>query len=282
MRKAVWVLFAALLMPAQLHAKVVVFWQPGFPTIASQPIDRAVLEKAFEGMDATFANEAALSVPETLANAELLILPYGSAVPTGSWKSIEHYLSAGGNLLVIGGQPLRVPVSLADQRYTAAQPQDTYSRVIGFRHTYEVPVANDATFHWKSGYSWLPAITIHAQHFFSVEGRLDGLGYMVDSTGLLVAAPVIFADHLEGGPGQGMAGSRIVALDFDPAPGYWKSTDGISLIQQSADYARQGQPASQLRLFFHASARGTSRDHRALEAAAAAAIWQRNACGNSN
>jgi len=81
---------------------------------------------------------------------------------------------------------------------------------IGFRNL-RVPVAKDTAFHWKSGYTWLPAITIHAQHFFSEEGRLDGLGYMVDSTGLLVAAPIIFADHLEGGRPHGMVGSRIVA-----------------------------------------------------------------------
>jgi hypothetical protein len=176
MSNYVWVLLAAFLIPVQLYAKVVVFWQPGFPTVSSQPIDRAILDKALEGIDATFADEAALSIPETLKDAELLVLPYGSAVPTGSWKSIERYLNAGGNLLVIGGQPLRVPVSLVDRQYTAAQPQDTYSRTIGFRHTYEVPVAKDTAFHWKSGYTWLPAITIHAQHFFSEEGRLDGLG----------------------------------------------------------------------------------------------------------
>jgi hypothetical protein len=250
MSNYVWVLLAAFLIPVQLYAKVVVFWQPGFPTVSSQPIDRAILDKALEGIDATFADEAALSIPETLKDAELLVLPYGSAVPTGSWKSIERYLNAGGNLLVIGGQPLRVPVSLVDRQYTAAQPQDTYSRTIGFRHTYEVPVAKDTAFHWKSGYTWLPAITIHAQHFFSEEGRLDGLGYMVDSTGLLVAAPIIFADHLEGGPSHGMVGSRIVALDFDPAPGYWQSTDGISLINQAAEYARQGATSFSIETLF--------------------------------
>jgi len=250
MRIYAWVLFAACWIPVQLHAKVVVFWQPGFPTVSSQAIDRGILDKALEGMDATFADESTLSVPDTLANADLLVLPYGSAVPTDSWKSIESYLNAGGNLLVIGGQPLRVPVSRVDSRYTAAQPQDTYSRALGFRHTYEVPVANVATFHWKSGYTWLPAITIHAQHFFTVEGRLDGLGYMVDSTGLLVAAPIIFADHLEVGPGHGMAGSRVVALDFDPAPGYWQSADGISLINQAADYARQGATSFSIETLF--------------------------------
>ena len=250
MIKSLWFFFFVFWIPVPLSAKVVVFWQPGFPTVSSQPIDRASLDKALEGMDANFADETALSLPDTLRDAELLVLPYGSAVPTGSWKSIERYLNAGGNLLVIGGQPLRVPVSLVEQQYTAAQPQDSYSRAIGFRHTYEVPVANGADFHWKSGYSWMPKLAIRARHFFAVEGRLDGLGYMAESTGLLVAAPFIFADHLEGGAGHGMAGSRIVALDFDPAPGYWQSTDGLTLINQAAEYARQGATSFSIETLF--------------------------------
>jgi hypothetical protein len=240
MRGCLWFLLAVSLLPLQLEAKVVVFWQPGFPTVASQPIDRASLDKALTGLEPTFADEATLAAPETLSNADLLVLPYGSAIPVEAWKSIESYLDAGGNLLVIGGQPLRVPVSLVNQQYVAALPQDTYSRELGFRHTYEAPVAKDATFHWRQGYSWLPALEIRARRFFVVEGHLNGLGYMADSAGQLVAAPVIVANHAGGGPEHRMLGSRIVALDFDPQSGYWQSADGILLVQQAAEYARQG------------------------------------------
>jgi hypothetical protein len=234
------VLIAASLLSLTLQAKVVVFWQPGFPTAASQSIDRATLDEALQGLDPVFADEAALGAVNTLADSDLLVLPYGSAVPVDSWKAIDHYLDVGGNLLILGGQPLRVPVGFADGQYVAAVPQDTYSRALGFRHTYEVPVARDAAFHWRTGYSWLPSLAIHAQHFFAVEGRLNGFGYMADSAGQLVAAPIIVADHAGRGPDTRMAGSRIVALDFDPDPGYWESTDGIALIHQSAAYARQG------------------------------------------
>jgi hypothetical protein len=34
--------------------KVIVFWQDGFPTIASVPISRQTLVKSLEGMDAVF------------------------------------------------------------------------------------------------------------------------------------------------------------------------------------------------------------------------------------
>ena len=249
MRKALWIFFAASFVPLQLQAKVVIFWQPGFPTVASQPVDRATLDKALLGLEPVFADEAGLAAAETLSNADLLVLPYGSAVPVAAWKSMERYINAGGNLLVIGGQPLRVPVSLVKGEYVAGSPQDTYSRALGFRHTYEVPVTRDAAFHWRTGYSWLPALAVRAQQFFAVEGHLNGLGYMADSTGLLVAAPVIVADHAGGGP---MLDSRIVALDFDPEPGYWKSADGIALIQQTAEYARQGAASLNVEMFYSA------------------------------
>jgi hypothetical protein len=240
MRGRLWLLFAASLVPLQLQAKVVVLWQPGFLTVDSQPIDRTSLDKALEGLEPVYEDEATLVAPDALATADLLVLPYGSAVPVAAWKSIERYLDAGGNLLVIGGQPLRVPVSLLNGQYKAAAPQDTYSRALGFRHTYEVPVGKDAAFHWRQGYAWLPAVEVRAQRFFAIEGRLNGLGYMADSAGQLVAAPVIVADHLGGGQENRMLGSRIVALDFDPQPGYWQSGDGIALVQQAAEYARHG------------------------------------------
>jgi hypothetical protein len=205
MRRIISALFAASLFALPLQAKVVVFWQPGFPTVASQPIDRATLEQALQGLDPVFADETALANADTFADSDLLVLPYGSAVPVDSWKAIEHYLNAGGNLLILGGQPLRVPVSLVNSQYVPAVPQDTYSRALGFRHTYEVPVSRDTAFHWRAGYAWLPSLQIHAQRFFAVEGRLNGLGYMADSAGQLVAAPFIVADHAGRGPDNRMA-----------------------------------------------------------------------------
>ena len=233
-------LITSALLSSPVQAKVVVFWQPGFPIVASQPLTRPTLEKALQGLDPVFADEAALAAPDTFTGSDLLILPYGSSVPVDSWKAIEAFLDGGGSLLVLGGQPLRVPVSLVNGKFVAAAPQDTYSRALGFRHTYEVPVAADSTFQWRAGFSWLPPIQIHAEHFFTVEGRLNGLGYMADSSGLLVAGPVIVADHTGRPNDLYMAGSRIVALDFNPAPGYWDTPDGQTLIQRAAAYACQG------------------------------------------
>jgi hypothetical protein len=230
-RLALIVLVAASLT-VPTCAKTIVFWQDSFPTVASEPIDRAVLTKALDGLDPKFIDIEGMKDIDSLTGADLLVLPNGSAFSIEAWKSIEHYLHGGGNLLVIGGQPLRVPVTDVDGKFIEGRPQDTYSRVLDFRHTYEVPVSSDARFAWKHGYA-LPEMQIHARSFFTIEGRSNGLGYMVDGTGLLVAAPVIVSE----GP---MHGGRVVALDFDPEPGYWQSDDGVSLIHQAAVYATQG------------------------------------------
>jgi Beta-galactosidase len=240
MRPLCLALFLAISTTA-LHAKVVVFSEAGFPVADSQPVSSATLTAAL-GPGTVFAGIDALQQGNALNGADLFVLPYGSAVPVEAWTAINAYLRAGGNLLVIGGRPLHVPVTGHAGAFTQESPQDTFSRILDFRHTYVVPaVGSDDGFAWREGYTFLPKVAVRAQRFFAVEGRLNGLGYMVDADGDRVAAPVIVADHLGGGPrGGGMAGSRVVALDFDPQPGYWESADGISLIRAAADYAQQG------------------------------------------
>jgi hypothetical protein len=111
MRGCLWILLAVSLVPLQLHAKVVVLWQPGFPTVSSQPLDRASLDKALDGQEPVFVDEAGIAAPDALANVDLLVLPYGSAFPVAAWKSIERYLGAGGNLLILGGPGRALPMA---------------------------------------------------------------------------------------------------------------------------------------------------------------------------
>lgn len=236
LRASLFVFLAIVaLLPSPIFAKVTIFWQEGFPTVASDPIPQAVLGQALDGMDPQFVDLAGIDNAGVLTNSELLVLPYGSAVPVEAWQVIDHYLQDGGNLLILGGQALRVPVMKSGSGFEEGRAQDTYSRVLDFRHTYEVPVPAGAHFEWKHGDDFTMT-RINARRYFAIEGRLDGLGYMVDSTGSLVAAPVIVTNHVSGP----MQGARIVALDFDPAPGYWDSKDGVSLIRTAADYARRG------------------------------------------
>jgi hypothetical protein len=231
-RAPIWLLLTFALTPLSVQARVVVFRQEGFPTVASDPVKFASLEKALANLDSeagsspVCADESMLRSGAPLTGASLLVLPYGSAFPVDAWKAIEAYLGAGGNLLLLGGQAFRVPVSVADGHFTAGREQDTYSRMVGFRHTYKVPVDKDAAFEWKAGYDWLPSLRIEARRFFTLEGRLDGFGYMASAAGELQAAPVVVANAWNAQERR-ITGGRIVALDFDPVPGYWETNDGV-------------------------------------------------------
>jgi hypothetical protein len=239
-------LFVSLLVCGPVvSGKTLVFWQDGFPTVSSQPLSRDVLIKALDERGAAFAGLAELKDAATWKDVDLFVLPYGSAVPADAWASIMSYLRDGGDLLVLGGQALRVPVTVtADGKFTQGRPQDTYARELGFYHTYQVPVPSGSRFAWKFGYSFFPSLAIRARSFFTIEGRLEGLAYMVNPEGALVAAPVVVKDRTNVAlPPEAMLGSRVVLLDFEPEPGYWESPDGLTLIHQAAQYARQGATA---------------------------------------
>jgi hypothetical protein len=62
--------FLSLLSSAGV-AQVAVFWQPGFPTVASQPLDRATLSAALT--DPSFLDLKTLQSDGALANTELLV-----------------------------------------------------------------------------------------------------------------------------------------------------------------------------------------------------------------
>ncbi len=230
----------AVRSPAQSTGKhtPVVFEQAGFPTIDSEPVSHNTLKAAL-GNEAVFADLPALQRAEVLKDAPLLVLPYGSAVPAAAWSSIEHYLRGGGNLLVLGGQPLRVPVAGdGTSAWVPQAPQDSYSHAIGFRHSYPVPALTaGAHFAWRTGYSFLPSVNIPVQQVYVLEGRLDGLGYLEAPDGTRLAAPVIVADS---GAEARMPGTRIVALPFHPVAGYWDTADGGKLLAACAHYAMQG------------------------------------------
>ena len=228
---------------------MVVFQQPGFPTVDSEPISQATLTASLGGTP-VFANVDQLRDGAVLKGAPLLVLPYGSAFPADAWPGVLHYLQQGGNLLILGGQPLRVPVTAnRDGALAAESPQDSYSRAIDFRHSYSVPFNfAKSHFHWKPGYSFLPQLEVNATRIFAQEGRLQGLGYLDAEDGTHLAAPVIVADHAFGS----MIGSRIVALPFTPLPGYWASADGTRLLQAAAQYARAGATSLQIEVQYSA------------------------------
>lgn len=238
--------FTLALASIQAKAQVVLFHQDGFPTIDNAVIPLDSLHSAL-GPKAVSATIDDLKAGSVLKDAQLLVLPYGSAFPAAAWSSIQHYLQQGGNLLLLGGQPMRVPVlGSRDDAFVNEAAQDSYSRAIDFRHSYAVPVDLKAsTFQWRHGYTFLPAVHVNATRIFAQEGRLEGLGYMDAADGTHLASPIIVADHAAG---SAMPGSRIVALPISADAAYWSTTDGISLIHTAATYAQAGATSFQVEL----------------------------------
>jgi hypothetical protein len=223
------------------QGKVVVFWQEGFPTVESQAVPRTALEQALQAMQpVVFAGLDEL--PGALKEADLLVLPYGSAAPVEGWKAILAHLEGGGNLLTLGGRPLFVPVVRKGGGFDAGRVQNTYSRQLGFSHSYQAPQTNFAKFVWGDGYAFLRPVELEARRVYVVTGSA-GMGYFLDANGEKAAAPVVKRDFTRD---SGMLGARCVFLNFEPGPGYWSSPAGVTLIQQAAEYARQG--ATWLRL----------------------------------
>ncbi len=219
-------------------AGVAVLAQPGFPTIDSEPVSHAALVAAL-GAGAQFLNAQQLQSGDPLHGVSLLVLPYGSAFPVEVWPAIQHFVQGGGNLLLLGGQPFRVPVT-ADARgaLNAEAPQDTYSQSLGFRHSYPVPLkVSPLRFGWRDGYDFLPKIELKPAAVFAQEGRLNGLAYLDSADGTHVAAPVIVMNNPMGSMNSG---ARIVALPFKPSPGFWDSADGTTLLRAAAHYADAG------------------------------------------
>jgi len=229
------------------HARIVVFWQSGFPTQDSKPISQESLTQALTGMQPVFLGLDDLRKPGAFGDTDLLVLPYGSAFPADAWKALQEYLQSGGNLLTLGGRPLFVPVFQEGGRFVAARPQNTYSRRLGIWHSYEVPQRDGKEFRWDDNYSFLPRLAVRAQRMFVAgawwdSGDYRGMGHFLNAKGDRVAALVAREDFrsLQGGERPSLLGARVVMLNFDPEPDYWSSADGQSLIRAAAEYASQG------------------------------------------
>jgi hypothetical protein len=207
------------------HAKTVVFWQDDFPAIETEAPPRAALQHALIVQHPVFLSLAELEAPGALAPGDLLVLPYGSAFPADAWDLIRQHLSRG-NLLNIGGRPLTVPVRRGGAEWRVGPPQATWSHVLNIDHTVELSLPTNAR----------PTIPLQARRVFAIaadndHGNRRGFAFLLDAAGDRIAAPVVADDF---------PNSRRVYLNFDPAPGFWASSDGEALLRDTAQYAARG------------------------------------------
>jgi len=239
------VTLSIVVLAASAQGRVVVFHQAGFPALDAQEVSREALTRALSDLNPEFLDLDALRQPGSLDNAQLLVLPYGSACPADAWKAILDYLGGGGSLLVVGGRPLAVPVYRREGRFSAEPASNAFSRSLGIWHAYEAPQKDWVSFVWDEDYYFLQPARILARRVFvsgtgAGAGRYRGLGFLVNAKGVRVASPVTAADSLGSRGGGRTPGGRYVFLSFEPEPGYWDSQDGALLLKQAAAYARQG------------------------------------------
>jgi hypothetical protein len=259
------VLSLTLVVVLPAYSKPVVFWQEGFPTVDSQSVSRQALNEALSAMGPSFADIEELKQGEVLKDADLLVLPYGSAFPAEAWKAILDYLGQGGSILNLGGRPLFVPVFREQAGFVAAAPQNTYCRSLGIWHSYEVPQEDRASFIWDNAY---PAFTakelrvekVYVTGFWWDQPEVRGMGFFLDARGERMAAPVVEADFISLHSQQQSAfrGTRCVFLNFKPVAGYWESPSGLNLIREAAIHATEGSSLLRVELQNSALAQGES------------------------
>jgi hypothetical protein len=218
-------------------AGTIVFYEAGFPSVENGAISKLTLERALAPLAPLFVDHAGLQSAH-VNDGDLIVLPVGSAVPVEAWAVIQRHLDRG-NLLVIGGRPLFVPVHHAGPEWRIGNPQNTYSRYLGIMHTYSASGVVSTAVQWDDDAPWFRGVKISARRVFVNAGwgeRYRGLGFLLDAEGNRIAAPVVADDIV----GNGLPPRRRVFLSFDADSSYWQSNDGVELIRRAAVYASQG------------------------------------------
>lgn len=230
--------------------KTIVFFEKDFPTVDNGAISRATLEKAFASapeahpplaeMNVQFVGLADLQ--ESLADSDLLVLPYGSAFPADAWQTISHHLGSG-NLLVLGGRPLYVPVYRDSTGWRVEPAQNTFSKYLGIMYSYAITQSGPWSLKWDEDApfftSHLSAVSLNPRRVFANSGygqRYRGIGFLVDAQGNRLVAPIVADDRF----GHASPPRRGVYLSFDADSTYWNSDSAMELIREAAIYASFG------------------------------------------
>ena len=221
-----------------LAAKVVIFYEKDFPTVENGAIKKAALSQAFSSLSPRFVDLDELEQLTSIADGDLLILPYGSAIPADAWGTLQQFIDHG-NILVIGGRPLFVPVNRVDGGWHVGSPQNTYSQHLGISHSYAAPQHGPWRFQADINTPWVNAKDINPRRVFvnaGFSGGYHGIGFLIDHKGNRVAAPIVAEDVVR----QNAPSHRRVYLSFDSESEYWESLSGVALMRQAAEYASHG------------------------------------------
>lgn len=227
--------FTATVAAAQVPgARVAVFRAAGFPTVDVPVIAAATLDQALSGWRATsYGSAQALAEALRDGQADVLLLPYGSAFPVEAWPAIRAFVEGGGGLVVLGGAPLAQPVRTKDGAFVPGTRQPTYAHdlLIGpVDVVAKADIAGPATVTAVEGSGWTRALPEPTKTFaltvrlatrkdmpseHGSEGPKDAvvrpLAHVVDRDGIPRACPLLAIDRLRGRD----AGGRWVLAPSD-------------------------------------------------------------------
>lgn len=236
---------------AQEASPVVVLRETGFPSADSPAFPQSQLEKAMPG--ARFVSADQLATALTDSATRLLVVPYGSAFPEGSWPAIREFLQHGGNLLVLGGRPFTRAAYHDDSgwhlrdysvRFIQQLSMDQFQTTPGsagmeFQNNPDLTISLPR-FGWQRAFS--PIIRLSAVSLYnrggsagSIDARLDPLAWGVKD-GRKMAAPAMEVDHLR----NAFDGGRWIFLTAELDSQFLSGNDAVTLIRTLAERARHG------------------------------------------
>lgn len=230
----------------------IVFYDQRFPFEGERPDEAALGRLAGIGelVDAE-GLEAALE------SADHLVHLHGPYFPKGAWQALLRYLKRGGNLLHIGGSPMRIPVYLQDGEWKQEHEQTTYHQKLNIHEMLPVdpaPIeryaASDSIPLFEGsetlfGVQPTVGLILHATKADDHPGEGGPSGPMdlhihalmkgVSREGREVAAPVVLMENTKGD----FAGGRWLFVNLTAEKALW-SKHGMDRLAAWSRYAAHG------------------------------------------
>ena len=135
-------------------SRIAVLWQPGLPTVDADPVPEGTLHDALTGFTSSWLDADALAAQLARDRFDVVLTPYGSAIPRLAWPALRAFLAAGGNWVNLGGAPCSVPVSRDGSGWRAEMPQTTLHDVLGMTQAFPVEIPAGATWATHPDHPW--------------------------------------------------------------------------------------------------------------------------------
>jgi len=166
-------------------SRIAVLWQPGLPTVDADPVPERTLHDALTGFTSSWLDADALAAQLARDRFDVVLTPYGSAIPRLAWPALRAFLAAGGNWVNLGGAPCSVPVARDGSGWRAEMPQTTLHDVLGITQAFSVEIPAGAAWTTHPDYPWAADLVgrVRATRAFGFYARLTESKFFPDEDG---------------------------------------------------------------------------------------------------